>query len=220
MEYSEYLAESVNKGTKPGIMTKEINESINEGKRTSGFSGNYTSLTSKVDSLIESVNKKETDKIINEKNYPFLNLVDERTREGFLSLNEAEKQKVVKALNEQSFNSGTDVAHIMGSALTEQVESGEKFLDMIPEDLVPAWESLNEGQKNAIVAQSKFYNLSTPYQINNFWRTRGLKAPVKPNLEQINESQESTQPDTNMRSGVSNDYLQNISEALGKRFKK
>jgi hypothetical protein len=219
MEYSEYLAESVNKGTKPGIMTKEINESINEGKRTSGFSGNYTSLTAKVDSLIESVNKKETDKIINEKNYPFLNLIDERTREGFLSLNEAEKQKVVKALNEQSFNSGTDVAHIMGSALTEQVESGEKFLDMIPEDLVPAWESLNEGQKNAIVAQSKFYNLSTPYQINNFWRTRGLKAPVKPNLEQINESQESTQPNTNMRSGVSNAYLQNISEALGKRFK-
>jgi hypothetical protein len=217
IEYTEYLAESINNGgaTKNNL-TKKVNESINEGKRTSGFSGDYTDLSSKVDKLIESVNTKKTDQIINENKYAFLKLVDDNTKKGFISLNEAEKQKVVKALNEQNYNSGTDVVQIMGSALTEQVNSGEKFLDMMPADLTSTWGSLNESQKASIIAQSKFYKLDTPYQINHFWRTRGLSAPAA-NLEQINESQNISNP---VNTGVSNSYMQNIAAELEKRFKK
>ena len=131
-------------------------------------------------------------------------------------MNEAEKQKVVKALNEHNYNSGTDVVNIMGSALTEQVNSGEKFLDMMPADLAFSWESLNESQKASIVAQSKFYKLETPYQINHFWRTRGMSAP-KANLEQLNESQNIS---NTVNTGVSNSYMQSIAAELEKRFKK
>lgn len=217
IEYTEYLAESINNGgANKNNLSKKINESINEGKRTSGFSGDYTNLSSKVDKLIKSVNTKKTDDIINENKYAFLKLVDNKTKKGFISLNEAEKQKVVKALNEQNYNSGTDVVQIMGSALTEQVNSGEKFLDMLPADLASSWGSLNESQKASIVAQSKFYKLETPYQINHFWRTRGLSAPAA-NLEQINESQNISNPVT---TGISNSYMQNIAAELEKRFKK
>jgi hypothetical protein len=217
IEYTEYLAESINNGgSNKNNLSKKVNESINEGKRTSGFSGDYTDLSSKVDKLIESVNTKKTDEIINENKYAFLKLVDNKTKKGFISLNEAEKQKVVKALNEQNYNSGTDVVQIMGSALTEQVNSGEKFLDMMPADLASSWESLNESQKASIVAQSKFYKLETPYQINHFWRTRGISAPAA-NLEQINESQNISNP---VNTGVSNSYMQSIAAELEKRFKK
>jgi len=217
IEYTEYLAESINNGgATKNSLTKKVNESINEGKRTSGFSGDYTDLSSKVDKLIESVSTNKTDQIINENKYAFLKLVDDNTKKGFISLNEAEKQKVVKALNEQNYNSGTDVVQIMGSALTEQVNSGEKFLDMMPADLTSSWGSLNESQKASIVAQSKFYKLETPYQINHFWRTRGLSSPVA-NLEQINESQNISNP---VNTGVSNSYMQNIAAELEKRFKK
>jgi hypothetical protein len=217
IEYTEYLAESINNGgASKSNLTKKVNESINEGKRTSGFSGDYTDLSSKVDKLIESVSTNKTDQIINENKYAFLKLVDNNTKKGFISLNEAEKQKVVKALNEQNYNSGTDVVQIMGSALTEQVNSGEKFLDMMPADLTSSWGSLNESQKASIVAQSKFYKLETPYQINHFWRTRGLSSPVA-NLEQLNESQNISNP---VNTGVSNSYMQNIAAELEKRFKK
>ena len=217
IEYTEYLAESINNGgATKNSLTKKVNESINEGKRTSGFSGDYTDLSSKVDKLIESVSTNKTDQIINENKYAFLKLVDNNTKKGFISLNEAEKQKVVKALNEQNYNSGTDVVQIMGSALTEQVNSGEKFLDMMPADLTSSWGSLNESQKASIVAQSKFYKLETPYQINHFWRTRGLSSPAA-NLEQINESQNISNP---ANTGVSNSYMQNIAAELEKRFKK
>jgi hypothetical protein len=222
IEYTQYLAESINnkevEQSPKTQLEKEVNESVNTGKRTSGFSGDYTSLSGKVDQLIESLNKNKTEEIINENKYSFLKLVDDNTKKGFLSLNEAEKQKVVKALNEQNYNSGTDVVQIMGSALTEQVNSGEKFLDMMPEDLVPVWESLNESQKASIVAQSKFYRLDTPYQINHFWRTRpGFTAPAA-NLEQLNESQQT--PTNAIKTGVSNSYLQNIAAELDRRFKK
>ena len=218
IDYTEYLAESINKGTTTGknIQT-EVSKSVNEGKRTSGFSGNYEGLSSKVDKLIESVNKVQTEEIINENKYSFLKLVDDNTKKGFLSLNEAEKQKVVKALNEQNYNSGTDVVQIMGSALTEQVNSGEKFLDMIPEDLAPVWEGLNESQKASIVAQSKFYKLDTPYQINNFWRTRGLVSVKPASTEFLNESKETDKPATQ---AISNAYMQNIAAELEKRFRK
>jgi hypothetical protein len=104
----------------------------------------------------------------------------------------------------------------MGSALTEQVNSGEKFLDMMPADLASSWGSLNESQKASIVAQSKFYKLETPYQINHFWRTRGMSAPVA-NLEQLNESQNISK---SVNTGVSNSYMQSIAAELEKRFKK
>ena len=214
IEYSQYIAESVNNNTtgKTQIHTS-VNESINEGKRTSGFSGDYTSLSSKVDMLIESVNNNKTDEIINENKYSFLKLVDDNTKKGFISLNEAEKQKVVKALNEQNYNSGTEVVQIMGSALTEQVNSGEKFLDMMPASIIPAWELMNENQKSAIIAQSKTHRLETPYQINHFWATRGISAPAA-NLERLNESHEA--PST----AVSNSYMENLKAELDKRFKK
>ena len=214
IEYSQYIAESVNNNTtgKTQIHTS-VNESINEGKRTSGFSGDYTSLSSKVDMLIESVNNNKTDEIINENKYSFLKLVDDNTKKGFISLNEAEKQKVVKALNEQNYNSGTEVVQIMGSALTEQVNSGEKFLDMMPASIIPAWELMNENQKSAIIAQSKTHRLETPYQINHFWATRGISAPAA-NFERLNESHEA--PNT----AVSNSYMENLKAELDKRFKK
>jgi hypothetical protein len=219
IEYSQYLAESINnKGIKNSgnDMAKQINDSVEKGKRTSGFSGDYNSLSGKVDQLIESLSKNKTEEIVNENKYSFLKLVDEQTKKGFISLNEAEKQKVVKALNEQNYSSGMDVVQIMGSALTEQAQSGEKFLDMIPQDLVPVWNSLNESQKASIVAQSKFYHLDTPYQINNFWRTRGFQAP-QANLERLDESQN---PNNATNSGISNSYIANIAAELDKRFKK
>ena len=217
IDYTEYLAEAINRGKSKKNLSQNVNESINEGRRTSGFSGDYSDLSSKVDKLIESVNTSKTDAIINENKYSFLKLVDDRTKKGFLSLNEAEKQKVVKALNEQNYNSGTDVVQIMGSALAEQANSGEKFLDMIPNELIPAWEGLNESQKASIVAQSKFYKLDTAYQINHFWKTRGLNSAKPERTEFLNESLNTNKP---ANQGVSNSYMQNIAAELEKRFKK
>ena len=102
----------------------------------------------------------------------------------------------------------------MGSALAEQASTGEKFLDMMPKDIVPIWESLSNVQKASIIAQGKLRRLETEYQINDFWATRGLRENAQANVEMLNESQEPT------NNAISNDYMQTIAAELGKRFKK
>ena len=134
-----------------------------------------------------------------------------------MNLNEAEKQKVANALNEKSFETEQEVLSIMREALSEQNASGDKFLDMMPIDLIPVWESLNEAHKASIIAQSRTYKLNTPYQINNFWRTRGLNIPVA-NVEPINESSGQKSP-LPTGTGYTQSYVDMIADQLGKRFK-
>lgn len=217
ISYSEYIAESINKVSGNKTLSKEISRAINENRSNSDFAGNYEGLSSKIDNLLESVNKQKTDEIIAEKKYGFLNSVNKEIKNGFLSLNEAEKQKVTKALNENNYSSEKEIVDIMSTALNEQNTSGEKFLDMMPDDIKEAWVKMNEGQKASIIAQSKSYRLETPYQINNFWRTRGIQMPSK-NVQPLDESKNQIQG--NNGKGYNSDYINSIAAQLDQRFRK
>jgi len=72
-------------------------------------------------------------------------------------------------------------------------------------------------KKASIIAQSKFYKLDTPYQINHFWKTRPGFSSTVANVEKIDESQN---PNAAVKTGISNGYMQNIAAELDKRFKK
>ena len=213
--YSQYIAESVNK-IKGKSIIQEVSESVKTGQRTSGFSGDYTNLNENIDNLINTVKKQKTEEVSDKAGLSFLKLLDERTQKGFLSLNEAEKQKAVKALNEQDYESEKDVVRIIGTALTEQNSSGEKFLDMMPSDLVPVWESLQPIQKAAIIAQAKLSKVETPYQINHFWRTRGMEVP-KANLQKLDNAKTETQL-VNESKVYSKGYLESIASQIGQKF--
>jgi hypothetical protein len=221
INYTEYLAENLNKGIAYSdylaeklngniAQTEAIHESakaqiapsLNESAREnaesasqtelveSGFAGDYENLGSKIDSLIESVKTQKTEENINEANAKVQPT--------------AQTQKANEAINE---------------AETPMVKSsGHKFIDEMPEDYVPIWESLNEGQKQSIVAQSAFYNLETSYQIKNFWSTRQLGAkPV--GLQKLQESQETPEPKKALdHRGYSNDYLNWVAKSLEGKF--
>jgi len=88
----------------------------------------------------------------------------------------------------------------------------------MPAEYAQVWESLNEGHKQSIIAQSNFYKLDTPYQIRNFWSTRQLGvAPI--GLQKMNES-ENTNDEGNQASnpGYSNSYMEAIARSLESRF--
>ena len=85
----------------------------------------------------------------------------------------------------------------------------------MPENYKPIWEQLNEYDKNVIMAQSKFYTLSTPYQIRNFWQTRS-KLNEMVELEKLNESVD-VNTNISKKTSYSNDYMNRIAVGL-KRF--
>jgi len=215
ISYAEYIAETVNTANGTKEVKEAVTKAISESANTSGFAGDYTGISSKIDNLLETVNKQKTEQIAEQKNYPFLKLMSKENQDQFLAMHEGQKQKAAKALNESNYSSEKEVIDIMGKTLNEQNQSGEKFLDLMPEKYRNSWESMNEGQKASIMAQSKFYKLDTPYQIQNFWATRGIGAS-KANVERIDESQKQE----NQPKGVSSEYLKNLSEALEVRFKK
>jgi hypothetical protein len=149
-------------------------------------------ISSKIDSLIESVQTQKTETLTKR--------VAERMQPA------AQTQKAEQALNE--------------SAGTEQKPSvGHKFVDEAPAEYAQIWESLNEGHKQSLIAQASFYNLETPYQIKNFWSTRQLGRNI--GLQKLVESESiETNEKPVITSGYSNDYLRSIAEALEGKFPK
>ena len=190
--YSEYIAESVNSS-----LGETINENVREqadlasnaGLFESGFAGDYTTISSKIDALIESVQTQKTESLT------------KKAAEKFQLT--ANTQKAGQVLNEN---------------LNEETTStGHKFVDEAPEEYAQVWESLNEGHRQSLIAQSSFYNLETPYQIKNFWSTRQLGKNLGLQKLVENETIETPTPATNSL-GYSSDYLSRVAQSLEGKF--
>ena len=190
IEYTEYIAESLNgKDRFAGQMIREnVDLSAQSGLNTSGFGGKYTDLSSKIDSLLESVQTQKTEATSNKIGGYFADTLKAPSNPLFESTQE-----------EENLN-----------------ESGIRFIDEMPDEYKEVWESLTEGHQQSIVAQSHFYKLETPYQIRNFWSTRNLGvSPV--GLQKLQEN-ETINENQKPSFGYSNDYMSYIAESVGKKF--
>jgi hypothetical protein len=191
--YSEYIAESVNNSLGDTINESAIEQAdlaSNAGLFESGFAGDYSTVSSKIDALIESVQTQKTETLTN------------KAAERFQL--PAQTQKADPVLNEN---------------LNEESKpsAGYKFVDEAPEEYAQVWESLTEGHKQSLIAQASFYNLETPYQIKNFWSTRQLGRNLGLQKLVENENIETNEAPVTPK-GYSNDYLNAIAQALEGKF--
>jgi hypothetical protein len=191
--YSEYIAESVNNSLGDSINESAIEQAdlaSNAGLFESGFAGDYSTVSSKIDALIESVQTQKTETLTN------------KAAERFQL--PAQTQKADPVLNEN---------------LNEESKpsAGYKFVDEAPEEYAQVWESLTEGHKQSLIAQASFYNLETPYQIKNFWSTRQLGRNLGLQKLVENENIETNEAPVTSK-GYSNDYLNAIAQALEGKF--
>jgi hypothetical protein len=191
--YSEYIAESVNSS-----LGETINENVREqadlasnaGLFESGFAGDYTTISSKIDALIESVQTQKTESLT------------KKAAEKFQL--PANTQKADQVLNENLNEETTP-------------RTGYKFVDEAPEEYAQVWESLTEGHRQSLIAQSSFYNLETPYQIKNFWSTRQLGKNL--GLQKLVENEAIETPTVATNSlGYSSDYLSRVAQSLEGKF--
>jgi uncharacterized protein YbcV (DUF1398 family) len=194
ISYTEYLAETVNNGIyKSSENLENLRESASAsasvGLKESGFAGDYNNISTKIDSLIESVKTQKTETNINEAS---------RKMEQPAKTQKAEQVLIENELNEN--------------------KTGMKFIDEMPEEYGQVWESLTEGHKQSIVAQSSFYRLDSPYQIKNFWSTRQLGAATV-GVQRLVEN-EQTIAETQTTKAYSSDYMNYIASALDKKFPK
>jgi hypothetical protein len=193
ISYSEYIAETVN--TSKFSNLEPVNENVRSQAekiskselKESGFAGDYSDLSTKLESLIESVKTQKTDSNIKEAS---------KLMEASADTQKAETE----VLNENENSNKT----------------GIKFIDEMPEEYSQIWESLNEGHKQSIIAQSNFYRLDTQYQIKNFWSTRQLgSAPI--GVQKLDENETINE---SKQAGYSSEYMKSIADALDKKFKR
>jgi hypothetical protein len=193
ISYSEYIAETVS--TSKFANLEPVNESVRAQAenisrselKESGFAGDYSDLSSKIESLVESVKTQKTETNI-------------KDASEFLGARANTRKAQEEVLNESE----------------NSIKTGLKFIDEIPEEYSKVWESLNEGHKQSIIAQSNFYRLDTPYQIKNFWSTRQLGSATI-GVQKLDENESTI---ASNQSGYSSEYMKSIAEALDKKFKK
>jgi len=193
IKYSEYIAESLNDEFGNKDQAQALRESIQVTgileSNTTGFSGSYDDLNTKIDNLINKVQTKKAEEI----------------NEAATASYTAQTQKAPSLLTESSNEESV-------------FNTGMKFIDEMPAEYAQVWESLNEGHKQSIIAQSNFYKLDTPYQIRNFWTTRQLGVATI-GLQKINESENLNDEGSQASNpGYSNSYMDAIARSLESRF--
>jgi hypothetical protein len=123
-----------------------------------------------------------------------MNFLSESKKNEFSSLSEEKQQMIVESMNAKPIMSTVQAENIWESCFIEKKRE-LNFISDMPEKYTAKWEALSESRKAQIIAESKFYTLSTPYAINNFWSTRDLR-PSQVELEQINESKTAAEATT------------------------
>jgi len=222
-EYAEYMFENSGSFTRDG-KSSDVSEEKKENRGLithavkESVSGRYESLDSKIQAVLESVQKQKADMKLQDSRYPFMQFLSEGKKAEFIALNETEKKRVANALDAKPAFDEERIVAVWESALAS-VEVNEKWLTEMPVEFLPLWESATADTKARINRQAKMYRLETSYQITNFWQTRGLGKPSEVTGD-VNESVRKEDAAGLNPLGYSPDFVSNIADSLGQRFKK
>ena len=218
IEYSDYLAENLNKGLDYSeYLAEKLNKNIAHSEYIAESINTKVEEKEGKQELLENVNLSASAGL-NESgfagNYDGLSLQID-------SLIESVKTQKTDSVNEAAKAAPAETQKAQEEVLNESednsTKTGLKFIDEMPEEYAQIWESLNEGHKQSIVAQSYFYRLDTPYQIKNFWSTRQLGAKTV-GVQKLDESEniaENAKPQA-----YNSDYMNYIASALEQKFNK
>jgi hypothetical protein len=215
VNFTEYLKENIETvGNYSDIVGKKFNSFV---QKTDPISESLTTINTIPKNYKEGINEK-LEKILEsakkqtvEGNMHFMHFLSKEKQDGFYAL-DAEKQTViVKAFEgKQYFNSKQADNIYNESLIIEKKDDGFDFIRNMDSVYRESWDKLSSTRKNQIIAESKYQNLNTQYQINNFWQTRDLRES-KIVLEKVNESKT---PVATEESVINTDKAQGIISAV------
>jgi hypothetical protein len=221
--YSNYIGENLDKlnkrltgGEESPAASVSNTDPAKPGATTVQESSTYKqSITEKLQLLIESAQKQTA---VNNGDMQFLNFLSEDKKTQFQSLNESVKSELIETYKSNKEYFAGNVANEIFESIVNRDAGVPDFIKQMPVEYKETWSKLSNGRKNEIVAESKRYNLSTEYQITNFWQTRDLR-DKQVQIERINESKVAAGEETKGYQ-VSDNYLDGFKSQLEGRFAK
>jgi hypothetical protein len=158
---------------------KEENEEKEEEKEEEVYMNNMNSeseLSESINKLIEEAKKR---KVSETTDLNFLKFLNKSQVDSFYALSDEEQETVKFHINERSYFTQKEVLTLIAEALSTKNESlEERVIRLMPENIKPIWEQLNESSKKSALSQARLYPedvLKTENQVEHFWLTRNFK---------------------------------------------
>jgi hypothetical protein len=135
-----------------------------------------TELSESINKLISEAKKR---KVSETTDLNFLKFLNKSQVDSFYALSDEEQESVKLHINERSYFTSKDVLTLIAEALSTKNESlEERVVRLMPENIKPIWNQLNESSKKSILSQARLYPedvLKSESQVEHFWLTRNLK---------------------------------------------
>jgi len=133
-----------------------------------------TELSKQINKLIEEAKKR---KVSESNDLHFLKFLNKSQVDGYYNLSNEDQEQVKLYINEKSYFTSSDVLRLVTEALSVTHESAEdKLIRLMPENIKPIWNQINESSKKSILSQARLYpDLNTESKVEHFWLTRNLK---------------------------------------------
>jgi len=144
-------------------------------------------ITETVENVLAEIKKQKV--LANEQPH-FFNFLSEQQISDFKNLDKETQDAVVLAMNESEYFDSNDVLGVIKNVLNERSMSyEERLVSNIPTEIKESWNELPKNQKMSILTESKYFNLITSSDIENFWKTQPF-AKTKNEAKLIKESLE------------------------------
>ena len=156
---------------------KEEEEDMMPEMTEESISGESESELSKsIDRLIEEAKKR---KVAENSDLHFLKFLNKSQVDSFYSLENEDQETVKLYISEKSYFTTSDVLRLISEALSKKNETlEERVIRLMPENVKPIWNQLNESSRKSILSQARLYPedvMTNESQIEHFWLTRNLK---------------------------------------------
>jgi hypothetical protein len=135
-----------------------------------------TELSKSIDKLIEEAKKRKASET---SDLHFLKFLNKSQVDSFYDLTNEEQETVKLYISEKSFFTQKEVLGLITEALSSKNETlEERVIRLMPENIKPIWNQLNESSRKSILSQARLYPddvMKTESQVEHFWMTRNLK---------------------------------------------
>ncbi len=175
-------AQNLKLNVKPGGKALTNESEIN---RTEDIQARKLNLDEKLEKIAQSLEKERVLDEAVKSQFPFTTLLSEGERKRFNELAPADKTKVAYEVSKVPTTDPKIIVKVWESALVEGKVEEPLWLTAAPKEYKELYTNAPVALKESIQARAEFYELSTDYQINNFWETSGLAH--KPTIT-LNES--------------------------------
>jgi TolA-binding protein len=147
-----------------------------EGKLKEQLQARRSNLDEKLSSIINNLEKeKSLDEEVKTK-FPFTQLLSEADRIKFAGLDATDKQKVAEEIQKNPTVDSKVIVKLWENALATNKVEQPLWLTLAPKAYKEAYDKASDIVKENINAKAEFFNLTTQYQIDNFWETSSIIA--------------------------------------------